>query len=69
MQSDSLSAFSSYIFTMVAAVVYTVVGDAVIVRMVWIYGTSLTELVVLRAIGRMSLVTEVPSSSVQLLVL
>ena len=69
MQSDSLSAFPSYSFAMVAAVVYTVVGDTVIIRMVWICGTSLTEFVVLRAIGRMSLVTEVPSSSIQLLVL
>ena len=54
---------------MVAAIVYTVVGDTLFIRMVWISGTSLAELVVLRVVGRVSLVTLIPSTSVQLLVL
>ena len=54
---------------MVAAVVYAVIGDTLFIGMVWISGTSLAELVMLRAVGRVNLVTIIPSTSVQLLVL
>ena len=54
---------------MVAAIVNTVVGDTLFIGMVWISGTSLAELVVLRAVGSVSLVTEIPTTSVQLLIL
>jgi hypothetical protein len=54
---------------MVATVVYTVVGDTVFIRMVWISGTGPAELVVLRTVSRVSLVTLIPSTSVQLLIL
>ena len=54
---------------MVAAMVYTVVGDTLFMRMVYISGTSLAELVMLRVVGRVGPVTEIPSTSVQLLIL
>ena len=54
---------------MVAAIAYTVVGDTLFIRMVYISGTSLAELVMLRVISRVSLVTAIPTSSIQLLIL
>ena len=54
---------------MVAAIVYTVVGDPPFIRMVWISSTSLAELVVLRVVGRVNLMTVIPNTSVQLLIL
>ena len=44
--------------------VYTIIGDSLIIRMIWISGTSLAELVMLRAVGNVSLVTEIPTTSV-----
>jgi hypothetical protein len=56
-------------FSMVAAVVYTVIGDTVtIIWMVWIISTSVAELV-LKTVSRMRLVTAVPKSWVQFLIL
>jgi hypothetical protein len=55
---------------MVAAVVYTVIGDTVtIIRMVWIVSTNVAELVVLRTVSRIHLVTAIPKSTVQFLIL
>jgi hypothetical protein len=55
---------------MVAAVVYTVVGDTVtIIWMVWIISTNVAELVVLRTVSRIHLVTAIPKSRVQFLIL
>jgi hypothetical protein len=57
-------------FSMEAAVVYTIVGDTVtIIWMVWIISTSIAELVVLRAVMRVSPVTTIPISRVQNLIL
>ena len=54
---------------MVAAILYTVIGDTLFIRMVWISGTSLAELIMLRVVSRVSLVTEIPTTSVQILIL
>ena len=54
---------------MVAAMVYTVIGDTLFIGMVWISCTSLAELVVLRVVSRVSLVTDIPNTSVQFLIL
>ena len=54
---------------MVAAIVYAVIGDTLFIRMVWISSTSLTELVMLRAVSRVSLMTAIPSTRIQLLIL
>ena len=69
--SKSLVLFTlpSHIFAVVAAIVYTVVVDILFIRMVWISGTSLAELVMLRVVGRVSPVTKIPNTSVQLLIL
>ena len=67
--SNSLGTLPSHQLTMVAAIVYTVVVDSLFIRMVWISGTSLAELVMLRVVSRVSLVTEIPTTSVQLLIL
>jgi hypothetical protein len=55
---------------MVAAVVYTVIGDSVtFIWMVWIISTSVAELVVLRTVGRIRPVTAIPTSRVHFLIL
>ena len=67
--SLGMRTLSSHESTMVAAIVYTVVGDTLFIRMVYISGTSLAELVVLRVVGRVSPMTAIPNTSVQLLIL
>ena len=67
--SNSFSTCTSHESTVVAAIVYTVVGDPLFIRMVRISGTSLAELVMLRAVGRVSSVTVIPITRVQLLIL
>lgn len=56
-------------FTVNAAVVYTIIGDIFSIRVVHVSGTGQAELVMFRAVSWMCSVTGIPGSRIQLLIL